>query len=724
MREGKAMSEDTRQMLDAALDYARQRWPVLPLYGIVGGKCTCGRGDCNSPGKHPRTRNGLDDATVDVDLISTWWDRWPAANVGVVAAGAGIVVVDIDPRHDGDATWSALKLKHGFSTDTLISLTGGGGWHVIYRAPGLAVKSGSLGPGVDVKAGRGYIVLPPSAHISGKRYQWEQTISGPLAALPAELLALMTQNQTDQGGERARGESERIGEGERNMRLISLGGRMRANGADAGMILTALLQANASLCDPPLGLQEVRQIAASAAKYEAGEIPIHNTDLGNALRFTARYTGHVKYAFKWGWRFWSGKRWVADDVGELWRLAQTVVVDMYHEAAALGDDDARARLAKHALSSESASRLTATLALAEHQLGIACRPTDFDPDHYLLNLVNGTFDTRTDTLRPHDPDDLITKLCPVEYDSEAECPMWLEFLDTVLAGDQDLIDFVQRVIGYSLTGDTSEQVFFMLYGRGANGKSTFLETIGALLGDYGKKTPSSLWTVGRGDAIRNDVAALVGVRFAMASETEDGQRLAEALIKELTGGDTVTVRFLHREFFEFIPQAKLFLATNHKPEVRGTDHALWRRLKLIPFTVTIAAEDQDHYLGDKLRTELPGILNWALDGLKQWRDNGLGKATGVLDATRAYRTEQDPIAGFVDERCVTGRGLHCAFKELYISYCEWAEDEGKTPISKTKLGRSLRERGFERLVDGRKTVYLGLGLATYDDEPEQAEIQF
>jgi putative DNA primase/helicase len=329
------------------------------------------------------------------------------------------------------------------------------------------------------------------------------------------------------------------------------------------------------------------------------------------------------------------------------------------------------------------------------------------------DVQNGTLDLRTGQMRQHDRADLLTKEAPVIYDPSATCPTWEAFLTRVMGGDAELIGFLQRAIGYSLTGDTREQVIFLLYGTGANGKSTFLETIRTLLGDdYARQVRTETLTdSNRGTGPTEDLARLKGARFVSARETEEGKRLAEALIKELSGGDTLTARFLYSESFEYRPAFKLFLGANHKPVIRGTDYAIWRRIRLVPFAVTIPPEEQDQNLGAKLAAELPGILTWAVRGCLSWQKNGLGTPAAVTAATAAYRMESDVLSAFLAECCVTNPKGEVQAGPLYTAYKSWCEDNGEKWMTGQMFGRRLTDRGFDKYADRtRHTFYLGLTL--------------
>ena len=274
------------------------------------------------------------------------------------------------------------------------------------------------------------------------------------------------------------------------------------------------------------------------------------------------------------------------------------------------------------------------------------RPDALDTDPWLLNVENGTLDLRTGQLHRHRPDDLITKVAPVHYDPEAVCPTWDMFLKRIMAGDEALVHYLQKIFGYSLTGVAREQCIFLAYGGGANGKSTAITAVTSVIGAYAQHTPTETLLVKRNDGIPNDVARLHGARLVTAAEAECHRRLAEALVKQLTGGDKIAARFLHGEWFEFTPGFKVVLAVNHKPAIQGTDHAIWRRIRLIPFTVTIPAKEQNKTLSEKLHAGNAGILRWAVDGCLAWQQDGLDPPSAVSEATAAYRDEMDTVGAF------------------------------------------------------------------------------
>jgi putative DNA primase/helicase len=382
------------------------------------------------------------------------------------------------------------------------------------------------------------------------------------------------------------------------------------------------------------------------------------------------------------------------------------------------DADKAKALVKHALRSEAHKAIGAMVALARSEPGIPVTADQLDRNPWLFNVDNDTLDLRTNDLRRHRREDLITRLAPVSYDPDATCPTWLAFLDRIMDSNQDLIQFLQRAIGYTLTGSARERVLFMLHGTGANGKSTLLETVAGLLGDYAKSTRAETLLVKTYDGgIPNDLAALKGARFVSTSETEEGKRLAEALVKALTGGDTLSARFLRGEFFTFRATFKLWLATNHKPVIRGTDPAIWDRIKLVPFEIRIREEEQDKELPSKLQLERPGILTWALRGCLDWQQrHGLGVPTAVREATANYRRDMDVVAAFLDECCVVADGARVSARDLYKAYESWCHDSGEKPMTQKSLSLRLQEKAFvpARLDRNGTRGWKGVGLAGHE----------
>ncbi len=486
-----------------------------------------------------------------------------------------------------------------------------------------------------------------------------------------------------------------IPQGRRTAFLLSLAGAMRRRGVDSVPIAAALAATNAARCRPPLEAVDIERIAASVCRYDAAAplLAANLSDIGNAERFEAFVGARFRYVHPWAaWLAYDGRRWARDADGASVRASRDTLRATAALAAAMPEGKPRDAVERHALHSERGPRVSAMLTLAQSLLPVAIDALDRDLDR--LNVLNGTVDLLSGTIASHAAGDLLTRLVPVAFDPTAEAPQWEAFLHRVLGGDAALIGFIQRAVGYSLTGRADEQVLFLLHGTGANGKSTFIETLRALLGDYATIADFSTFLRRDSDGARNDLARLVGARFVPAVEADAGAFLAESLVKQVTGGDTITARFLFREYFDYRPQFKIWLAANHKPNVSGTDHGIWRRIRLIPFTVTIPECERDPRLAARLLAELPGILAWAVRGCLAWRTQGLGLPDAVRDATSSYRDEMDVFAGFLDGRCVADAAARTTAKDLYAAYQAWCAANGEKERSQKALGKRLLERGF------------------------------
>jgi putative DNA primase/helicase len=410
---------------------------------------------------------------------------------------------------------------------------------------------------------------------------------------------------------------------------------------------------------------------------------------------------------------WRGHRWQPDADAEIRRLAKAAMRRRFTDAAVLDNPDERSRAAKWAIGSESRSRLDGLLYLAQAEPPIADAGEQWDADPWVLGVPNGVIDLRTGTLRPGRRDDRITMSGTVPYDPTAACPRWERFNAEVFV-DPALVGFVHRAMGYSLTGETGEQCLFLGYGTGANGKGTFTNTLAETLGDYAYAMPFSTVELHQRTAIPNDLAALVGRRLVVASETTDGARLNEPRLKALTGCDPITARFLHSEFFTFRPVAKFWLSVNHRPIVRDDSHGFWRRMRLIPFTQTFPVNPT---LADELRAEAPGILAWAVRGCLAWQREGLNPPAAVLDATRDYERDSDPVAEFLDEACEREPNAQAGASELYEHYKRWADRHSlsdRERLTSTMFGRKMTER-FVKVRDRTAgVIYRGVARRTGD----------
>lgn len=738
----------------AALWYAEHRgWRVFPLHSIRDGQCSCARPECKSPGKHPRIARGCSDATTDPAQVVAWWSEWPDAHVGV-ATGQGLTVIDIDPRHGGDDGIVDLKRAHGALPDTLEVLTGSGGRHIYLRTPldaDVRNSASALAPGVDVRGEGGYVVAPPSGHVSGGAYAWEVS-SRPddieLGDAPQTWLdAMRTRRLRAIKGGKPDVKDGPIAEGGRNDALMRRGCYLRAASFGFDAMLAALQVENDTRCVPPLDPAEVKAIVASVMRYPPGfpaaksiaaegagdgneaapDAPAEPdaqpegawrplTDLGNAERLADGCRDKLRWVDGLEWLVWDGRRWKRDTSYEVQRIAVARLRRIATEAGA--HPDGEKAVIRHALKSESANGIANALKLLRGLPGIAHPIGDFDRDPWLLNCENGTLDLRTGTLRPHSPADLITKLAPVAWDPGADAPEFDAFLARVQP-DTDVRGYLQRLVGYAATGVIREHVFPIWYGSGRNGKGTLTDAVRAALGDYATDVPAEMLTVRKNDAHPTERMCLLGARFASASETEGNTALAVAFVKRATGGDPITARHMGKDFVTFEPTHKIVLSTNNRPRIREGSDAIWRRVHLVPWEVQIPEGEVDAGLRDRLREDhRAAVLRWIVDGCLAWQRQGLAPPARVVAATRAYREDSEPdVLAFLRERCVLEAEARISRKELLGALNGWLAEDGSEPVSAKLLGDYVAENAaalrITRTTYGPVKVFKGVRLKTH-----------
>ena len=465
---------------------------------------------------------------------------------------------------------------------------------------------------------------------------------------------------------------------------------------------------------PPLPAVE-KQSSPSALDVLLQE---HRTDLGNARRFVALFGEDVRYCWPWKkWLVWDGRRFDVDETGEVFRLAKKVAEQINLGAWEHLEGDKKEALAKHALRLEKETNLREMLSSARSEVGIPVIPGDLDSDPWLLNCLNGVLDLRTGKLHAHNRKYLMCKLAPVEYHPDADCPTWRRFLQETTGGDKELEHFLQVVAGYSLTGDVSEEKVFFVYGPPATGKSTFLEALGSMLGDYAATADFDSFLSSdfvQGGRPRSDIARLVGIRFVRTAEAKKGRAFEEGLIKRLSGGDALNASRKYQDEFEFHPQFKLFLASNDAPTVRDDDEALWRRLLRVPFSREVAKERRDKSVKKALTTSpesRAAILAWSFKGCDQWQRNGIPVPPAVDQSTQEYREENDPLKDFLSDCCVLDPQAWATVAELRRVYGEWCREEGvRWPLSPRAFAGRLRARGCIPEKFRHQRGWRGIGL--------------
>lgn len=439
-------------------------------------------------------------------------------------------------------------------------------------------------------------------------------------------------------------------------------------------------------------------------------------DTGNAQRLHDAYGDILRYSYiDKRWLYYKEGKWNYDNIGFHRNIADASIELMereriyYHEQDEREDTDLEKQFMKHYKKSRSFTGKTNMLKEAEHYSPIL--PSMLDRKKILLNCKNGIVNLKTGEFLPHCKEEYITKITRCAYNPEAvDTPQWDKFLDDIFGGDRDLIRYIQKAVGYSLSGSTSEQCAFFLYGTGRNGKSTFLEIIRSIMGDYATNIQPQTIMVkpNSGSSPNSDIARLKGARLVTSVEPNDGMRIDEGLLKQLTGDDVVTARKLFGDEFEFNPEFKLWMATNHKPIIRGTDTGIWRRIHLVPFTVQIPEDKVDRHLKYKLAKELEGIFRWAVEGCRLWQSEGLRMPKAILDAVKEYRHEMDVISAFTDSCCTVGKGEVKA-SQLYAVYAKWADENNEYKMSNTKFGAEMAKR-YEKVRKTNAMVYVGISL--------------
>ncbi|MEW9578120.1 phage/plasmid primase, P4 family [Bacillus toyonensis] len=455
-------------------------------------------------------------------------------------------------------------------------------------------------------------------------------------------------------------------------------------------------------------IEDTEEIIDEAPKF-------HLTELGNAERIAYYHGENVRYCNELEWLIWNGKHWQEDSKRQIEAITAKTLRAIYGEAKAT-EDKYQSKLL-HDWAKKCERRTIRINSILDVRPMVSVKKKELDSHSFLFNCDNGVIDLKTGELLPHDRDLLLTKISPIKYNKNAECPNWKAFLESIFKkhtgeADHELINYLQKAIGYSLTGVTKEQVMFFLFGNGRNGKSTFINIIQDLLGDYGRQTNSDTFLKKRNDSgINNDVARLDGARFVSAVESEEGQQLSEALVKQITGGEKMSARFLRQEYFEFTPEFKVFFTTNHKPIVKGSDEGIWRRIMLIPFTVTIPKDKIDYDLPDKLAKEMPGVLRWAVEGCMKWQAEGLRAPEAVKAATNEYREDMDILAPFIDENCTVNSLVRIEAKMLYENYTKWCYQNNELELKNRAFYRQLEVRGFKKEKGtGNKNFILGITL--------------
>ncbi len=711
-------------ILDAAIQYARIGWKVFPV----------------TKHKRPLTDNGFKDATTDVAKIRRWWKKFPEANIGIATGQASkIIVLDVDNKGEGAAsTIRKLIQDKGEFPQSIVAQSGGGGFHFYFsmREEETIANATNLFEleGLDVRGDGGYIIVPPSIHDSGNAYLWgddQDPFTQTLDLRPSFLANGNRRTHRLQLSLQAK-----IASGKRNVTLTSIAGTLRSLGLDHANILAILLAQNTERCDPPLTDEEVETIAHHISTYpghntrdEAAQdiaddalLEFSRTDSGLAEMISFINTGKLRYDHTSGrWYLWHGQYWGVDSKQEVVQRAISAAKLYLQAAMNIEDSETRHGAVRYASRIQNRAKIDASLNLMKSLPVIATVHSEWDANPDIIACQSGVLDLSTGTLRPGMPEDLIAHYLPVDYDAHAACPRWTAFLKEVFNDDQEVISFIQKAVGYSFTGRTDEQCMFVLIGRGSNGKSTFLEVLHALFGNYASAAPFTTFERNRNSSQSNDIAALAGKRLVTSTEPNQGVVLDESRIKSLTGGDTISARFLHQEYFSFRATGKIWLGVNHLPRVRDDSDGFWRRVRRIDFPNRFwspsdnppqGAKLQDPDLLPELKRELPGILNWALTGARAWFKEGLKAPKSVASATQTYRDDSDPLYVFLQTCCTEVSDSIEDIDDLYKAYQADSDFRGLRRydiLSITRFAERLRATYMRSDENGKQGI-IGLKL--------------
>ena len=752
--------------LGAAKYYCGLGWRVIQI---------AGSGDR----KAPIARGWQKLSMPDAGTLEEWFANG-CYNIGIATgAGSGLMVLDVDLKSEGDVSLERLETEYEPLPPTPTVITGGGGRHYYFKHPGGRVSNAAglsdTLPGLDLRGDGGQVVAPPSLHKLDTTYQWAPgrwPDDVAVAEVPAWLRQLLhelgkwrMEEDGPKPGAKPEGKPGRwpayslkalaeecsyvaaAAKGERNAQLnrsaFALGQLVAGGELDKDNVAAALLEAAAAcgLVDDDGEAAAVKTIesgfqgASGQPRTAPGAPPgvldnsllLDCTDAGNAIILCKLFGDRLRWDHGLSkWLVWQGHWWATDVDGEPWRLAEEAASARLASAYKLEETQAK-RVAKWATNSLMSAKVEAALKSAKSKHPIADRGGCWDLARHTLGVANGVIDLPSGTLRDGTKEDRIATHTPVAYDVGAKAPRWERFIREIFNDNENLIEFVRLAVGYSLTGDQREQVFFILHGTGANGKSVFLATLHHVLGAYAYDPGLTTFEApGKGTAPHPEaLAALAGKRFVTASETSEKTKLYEQRLKVLSHGDTTSARQLYEERFQFEPQCKIWLGLNHRPRISDDSRGFWRSVRLIPFERQFTGENADQDLLKRMKLEAPGVLRWAVDAARDWYTNGLPACSEVEAATKEYETEQDPLSAFLAERCVEESGVKIPASELYRNYLIWTEKESLQKyevLSSRGFGRRMKVRYMASLDGTKRTrVYEGVRLLTTEDTNAHSE---
>lgn len=721
--------------LEAALYYASLGWPVFPVHTPIEGewieveidrkrerilKCSCGNLNCGKQtGKHPRVANNLEVATTNEAQIKEWWGKWPNANVGL-KMGLSLAVIDVDVRSGGLKSLQELLMHSPNLQNTVTAITGSEGYHYFTKVPLAAGQFpsrvgvwGKDGGGIDIRAEGGYAIAAPSLHRNGRRYHWSDSDSE-IEEIDTKLLEKFRRHLREKEIDIKAESRIKIPEGQRNDTLFRIACQKCAHQWSKEDTLAHLLRQNHERCDPPLSEAEIQKIVSNAFTYDPS---YDHSDTGNTERFFALAGKDIRWVANLGWLYWEDMHWEQTDEDKIIGLAKLFAKQL--KAIAIKNDDDELR--KWALRTENLRPLQAIVKLIKDD--VRADIEDLNTHPLWFPCANGIYEIDDRSFRKSVREDLILQRSPVVYDPSARCPLWESSLLKWMGGDKEMVAFLQRLVGYFLTGDASYRHLYIFWGSGANGKSTFTRVIDALLGPLSAAVSTDLLMRHAHISKEQEKARLYGTRLAVCSESPENAMIDNESVKSLTGNDKVRAKVVYNKPFDFSPTHKIVLHTNEKPKLTYNDTALWDRIKLILWPVRIPDGQQDPELSRKLLGELSGILNWGLRGTEEgFLRGGLFFPAKIEEATKVYRSEMDQMGLALEELCLHGstdRLSDARVKAdlLYQRYSSLMGTWGTKPKLRTMFYEYLRSRPDIRLVESGGAVY-AVGLSFKEDGKE------
>lgn len=721
-------------------DYLALGWELFPCHSIVDGRCTCSKGkNCQSPGKHPRVQNGVKDASKDPAVIDNWARTWPETNWGLACGSqSGVVVIDVDVKGstNGFEALEEFEMNLGPLPKTLQATTGSGGRHIFFAYDGDDIKNkvGWL-KGVDVRSDGGYVILAPGTHVSGGSYRWDNFQDAGLTPLPdfvrTSLLSSKAKNMTgDWNGTGKRMTIQEmiehgIPEGFRDRWLFEEACNLRTDNLrlpDEGravvetLILAAAAKSNfpaeeAMKCVEQAYKQDRTEHHATLAKAKDGvgaENAFHPlTDIGNRDRFLDLYGDDLRYVEAWGWFTWSDRGWTP--VSTLWvkNKIEEVADKLREEIEVIFDNNDIKEYAAWIKASESMARIDAVERAARQAPGLLRETDDFDKNPHELACLNGMVDLVNGQIRPFSRTDLVTKNTGVNYNPSAPGTLWRNFLEVSTQGDKELQEYLQMAAGYTLTGSTGLDSFFIISGPPASGKSSFMDALMEAMGTYAATIPAQLIMYQNNrNPSEYDLARLPGLRLASVSEIREGGNFDDAVVKGMTGGDSITAREIYGKPFQFKPKFKLWIATNHDPMT--SDDGMGRRLKRIGFRHSVDEADRDPNLKEALRTtEREAVLAWMVEGAMKFLAIGrLNEPATVKADIEKYKASQDIFQMFLDDLVVSSPNGQTGLIDMFRTWSDWCKAMNQFPGKIPGFKEKLLTKGYqvERPAGGSEVV--------------------